>query len=310
VPNPPRKPIAAGPQGYLYVADSGNHRVVRFDAQGQSTEWGSNCILETGAGCVRAEGVELPLGAGQFNEPWGIAAGPSGHVYVADTWNHRIQVFDANGKFLGQWGTGRLVDVGDDPSLRQSNPYGFYGPRGVAVDRQGNVYVTDTGNERVMVYQVSFGLDGSASTDFWYQWGSTGPETGQFLEPVGIAVDAAGRVYVADTWNLRVQVFAPGSDGKVDPRPEATIQVTGWESDSRENKPYIAVDPGGRIYFTVPDRSYVAVVNLSGKVLAVWGGYGTDLSSFTLPIGVAVDSAGKVYVSDSGNGRVLTFEMP
>jgi len=303
--------VAVDEAANLYIADSGNHRIVRFDAQGQPSAWGSLCVLETGAGCIDPDGAgPLPLGAGQFNEPWGVAVDPQGRVYVADTWNHRIQVLDAEGNFLGAWGEGRLIDVGADAALREARPFGFYGPRGVAVDPQGNVYVTDTGNERVLVYRVYSDAGGGVQAEYAYQWGETGSAPGQFLEPVGIAIDASGRVYVADTWNLRVQVFAPGPDGRVSPIPVASIPVTGWESDSRENKPYIAVDPAGQIYFTVPERNYVAMVRLTGEVLSVWGGYGVDLASFHLPTGIAVDARGQVYVSDAGNGRILLFRLP
>lgn len=303
--------LAVDAAGNVFVADSGNHRIVRFDAAGKATSWGSACVLESGAGCVDPDGVgPLPLGAGQFYEPWGITVDAQGRVYVADTWNHRIQVFDNQGRFLGQWGEGRLVDAELDARGRAGTPYAFYGPRGVAVDSQGRVYVTDTGNERVLVYALKEGADGFLQAEFLYQWGTTGPQPGQFVEPVGIAVDAADRVYVADTLNGRIQVFAPDTSGQLSFTPVVTWKVTGWDSVSRENKPYIAVSPGGQVYFAVPERHYVAGTDGTGNILAVWGGFGGDLASFNLPVGVAVDAQGQVYVSDSGNGRVLVFVVP
>jgi uncharacterized protein (TIGR03663 family) len=305
--------IAVDLAGNVYVADSGNHRIVVFNALGTSFSWGSYCNLTTEAkdGCIDPDGSgPLPVGAGQFNEPWGVAVdNASGRVYVADTWNHRIQAFDAAGHYIGQWGDAILVDADQAPGGRAGTPFGYYGPRGVAVDGKGRVYVTDTGNERVLVYQVAE-ADGQVRGDFLYQWGLMGPDPGQFLEPVGIAVDTAGWVYVADTLNGRVQVFSTSADGIVSSTATASWPVTGWDSTSRENKPYIAVGPGGQVYFAVPERHYVASTDSTGKVLTVWNGNGPDGTPFSLPIGVAVDAQGRVYVSDSGNGRVLVFTMP
>jgi DNA-binding beta-propeller fold protein YncE len=305
--------IAVDTAGTIFVADSGNNRIVAGNTSGDGFSWGSFCNLTTEAkeGCMDPDGTgPLPLGAGQFNEPWGVAVDATrGWVYVADTWNHRIQAFDTTGQFLGQWGDGILVDADFAPGGRPDTPYGFYGPRGVAVDNEGRVYVTDTGNERVLIYEV-VEVNGQLQVSYLSQIGTMGPDLGQFLEPVGIAVDATGWVYVADTLNGRVQVFAPSSPGTLASYPVANWPVTGWDSTSRENKPYIAVGPGGQIYFSVPERHYLASTDSTGKVLTVWGGSGSDLAAFNMPIGVAVDAQGQVYVSDSGNGRVLVFAMP
>ncbi len=87
--------VSIGPDGTIYVVDWGNHRIQAFDTDGQFVRgWGSYCDLETGSGCVDPDGSGPdPLGAGQFREPWGIAVADDGTVYVADTWNHRVQAF-------------------------------------------------------------------------------------------------------------------------------------------------------------------------------------------------------------------------
>ncbi|MDQ3699336.1 MAG: TIGR03663 family protein [Chloroflexota bacterium] len=165
--NTPRG-LALDGQGNVYVTDSLNHRVQKFDRSGRLiASWGS-------------EGS----GDGQFKEPMGVAADAQGNVFVADTWNHRIQKFDASGKFVAKWaGQGG----------------GFWGPRGIGVDGQGNVFVTDTGNKRIQKFD-----NGGR---FLAQLGAPGSGPGQLNEPIGLAVTADGELYVADTNNRRIQKF-------------------------------------------------------------------------------------------------------
>lgn len=87
-----------------------------------------------------------------------------------------------------------------------TKPTALWGPRGIAVDREGTVYVTDTGNNRVVIFDEN--------GNYQQQFGRSGINPGEFDEPVGIAVDGDERVYVADTWNQRIQVFEPaGKEG-------------------------------------------------------------------------------------------------
>ena len=115
---------------------------------------------------------------GQFDTPAGIAVDAAGNVYVADSYNNRIQKFDSSGKFLLAWGS-----YGEEESQ-------FDEPRGIAVDAAGNVYVADAYNNRIQKF--------NSSGNFLLAWGSYGEENGQFDTPAGIAVDAAGNVYAAD----------------------------------------------------------------------------------------------------------------
>ncbi|MCE1253646.1 MAG: TIGR03663 family protein [Anaerolineae bacterium] len=273
--------IAVAPDGTIYVADSRNNRIQRLNEKGEVlATWGAMADISKG---------EAP--GGTFNEPWGITVGPDGSVFVTDTWNHRIEKFTADGQFIKMWG---IFGQGETPDA-------FWGPRGIAVDAQGHVYVADTGNKRI----VEFTSDG----DFVTQFGSFGVETGQFDEPVGVAVDAQGRVYVTDTWNQRVQVFDRGPDG-VNFEPVSQWSVNGWFGESLDNKPFITVDSSGNVFISDPEGYRILEFNSEGVFQRAWGDYSPDIDGFGLTSGVAVDTNGRVWVSDAGNNRVMRFVMP
>jgi DNA-binding beta-propeller fold protein YncE len=264
------KAIALGPNGDMYVADSQNNRIVELSATGK---------------IVRAWGTK-GQGDGQFDEPWGIAVNPQGNVFVADTWNHRIQQFDSQGNFIRSWGS---APVGQP----QSGDGQFYGPRAIAIDQGGNVYVTDTGNKRVEKF--------SSTGQYLGSFGGPGAGLGFFNEPVGLAVDRSGNFYVADTWNQRIEKFGP------DFKPITSWPVAGWDSQSVVDKPYLTVDAAGNVYTTDPPGGRVLEFGPTGQLLAVWGKPGNDQSSFHTPTGIAVDSSGNVYVTDSDNNRIMKF---
>jgi len=272
--------IAIAPDGTIYVADTDNNRIEHFDRSGKLLEvWGSFADVSKG-----------PAPGGTFNQPWGLAVGPDGSVFVADTWNYRIQKFTADGEFVRMWGS----------SGEASAPDGFYGPRDVAVDPKGRVFVADTGNKRVAVFDG----DGNYLT----QVGSGGFGPGQFDEPVGIALGPDGDLYVADTWNQRVQVFRETSADTFTYDREWTI--AGWQGQSLDNKPYLAVGQDGRVWVTDPEAYRVIVFDSQGVFLFTWGDYGEGMNAFHLPVGIAADSQGGVWVTDAGNGRVMEFQPP
>lgn len=183
----------------LFVADAGNNKVHLFDNVGRLiTEWG---------------------GEGKMSNPQGIAVSISGAIYLADTGNHRVQryvideeqrsgvtyeqIFDLGGKVFGirldrSWGRfgsreGEVVDENGEASAE------FVSPVGIALNDAGDVYVVDTGNNRIQ----KFTFDGR----YVASWGSLGSSDGEFKDPYGIAVDPGGNIYVTDINNHRVQVF-------------------------------------------------------------------------------------------------------
>ncbi len=269
--------------GQIYVADSGNNRIQVFTADGRFLrQWGSTCKLDTREGCPGGSGQ------GQFNEPWGIAVGKDGSVYVSDTWNHRIQKFDSEGKFVTMWGA--FESTGGELGKQSI----FYGPRSLAIGQDGNLYAMDTGNRRVQV----FAPDGM----FVAQYGGGGLTDGRFDEPTGLGQDAAGNWFVADTWNRRIQKFDRSF------RYTAQWPIAGWGSQSVVNKPALAVDSQrGIIYATDPENYRVLAFNADGSFRATFGSYGNDAQSFTLPTGIAVGSDGRVYVADGDAHRIMIF---
>ncbi len=272
--------IALAKDGTIYVVDSGNNRIEHFTMDGKWLQsWGSFASVDQGS----APG-------GTFNQPFGIAIGPDGSVYVADTWNYRIQKFTADGQFVTMWGV----------SGQAETPDAFWGPRGLAVDAKGNVYVSDTGNKRVAVFDEN--------GNFLTQFGTYGMESGQFDEPVGLAIDASGNVLVADTWNQRIQVFAPAADGSFTYLREWA--VSGWTSQSVNNKPFLSLDSAGNVFTIDADTYRVLEFSSSGEFIRTWGDYSSGIDGFGVPSGIAVDDQGGVWVSDAENNYLLHFTLP
>jgi DNA-binding beta-propeller fold protein YncE len=261
------------------VADTDNSRIQHLAPDGSLLQtWGTFADVTVG---------DAP--GGTFNQPWGIAVGPDGSVYIADTWNHRIQKYTPDGQFVRMWGYFGQAET----------PDAFWGPRDVAVDAQGRVFVTDTGNKRVVVFDA----DGNYLTQF----GEFGLEIGQFDEPVGISIDPAGLVYVADTWNQRIQVFREENGEFI---PDHSWEMAAWYGQSLDNKPYITIDEQGRVFVTDPEYPRVIQFDEQGQFVRYWGNQGTGLDGFGLVNGIAVDTQGGVWVVDTGNNRLLHFTVP
>lgn len=264
---PDAKGVARDANGRVYVLEGTAARVTVLNPDGTvATTWG-----------------RPGTGDGEFQEPWGVTVAPNGDVYVADTWNHRVQKFDASGRFLAKWG-----DFADTKGQRDADPGKFWGPRAVAIGPDNNVYVTDTGNKRVQVFDPN--------GRFLRALGGEGTAPGQFREPVGLAFDGAGNLYVADTWNQRIQKLDTTG------RQLAQYAIPAWNNQAITNKPYLSVDPTGRVYATVPEERRVVQVDASGQVQPVPA---LQSFAFQLPTGVAAGPDGALWVSDSRAGTVV-----
>ena len=266
--------VAVAPNGSVVIADTFNHRIQSFAPDGSLlASWGTFGAVDQGGQ------------PGQLNEPWGVAVNANGEVYVADTWNHRVQHFDSAGKLLGTWGA-----FGNGTDLLN-----LWGPRDVAIDSTGLVYVSDTGNKRISVFDAQ----GAPLR----QIGAAGALDGELDEPVGIAISPAGELYVADAWNRRIQVF--GLDGVF----RRKWDVSGWYGQSLFAKPYLTVDANENVYFSDPEGFRIFVTDRNGLPLRSFGDYGADASALSMPTGLAASSDGLLYIADADNQRVVRIAI-
>jgi predicted membrane-bound mannosyltransferase/DNA-binding beta-propeller fold protein YncE len=271
LPNAVVRGVAVAGDGTLFVADTLNHRVWHVDHQGVLGSFGGY-------------GAEL----GQLNEPWGVAIDAMDNIYVADTWNHRIQKFSYEGEVLTAWGSlAQVVETGVPGTEGR-----FYGPRGVAVGPNNELYVTDTGNKRVQV----FDLDGN----FLREFGGGGSAPGRLDEPVGIAVGDDGDVAVADIWNRRIQIFA--SDGTLLRR----WQVPSWDISNPDEKPFLTWG-NDLLLVTDPLRGRVLAFDALGAYQ--WTLVNSGEGRLSFPVDVALD-AGLLYVTDAHSGRLIRYALP
>lgn len=278
--NAPRD-LAFGPDGTLYVADSRNHRIQHFSASGEFLgTWGTFADVNSGA----APG-------GTFNEPWGIAVGGDGSVFVADTWNHRVQKFSSDGNFIKMWG---YFGQGE-------NPDAFWGPRDVEINLQGQVLVSDTGNKRVVI----FNPDGK----YIGQFGGAGMEAGKFDEPVGLAAAANGDIYVADTWNQRIQVFSYNT-GSANYLPSREWDIYGWFGQSLENKPYLTWMRNDHILSTDPEGYRILEFASDGTFIRGYTDWAGESDIGSLTSGITVDDDGFIWFTDAGNNTILRLALP
>jgi DNA-binding beta-propeller fold protein YncE len=268
----------------IYVVDSVNLRILRFTGEGEFI------------GAWNAETDPNLSFAAAFNTgPTGMTVSEDDLVYVADTWNHRVVVIDRSGKFVREIGQrGGQVDLNDNPDPTQETGL-FFGPRGVVV-HDGEIFVTDTGNERVQV----FATDGT----FLRAFGGFGTEPGKLIEPVGIAVTDDGMVYVADSGNDRVSVF------ERDGTPVTQIPIESWQGQAPPLN-YIAYGSDGLVYLTSPSAGVIDVLDPETNQVILTSTGPVD-TPFEQPMGIAVMPNGDVLVSDIGLHDIIRFrpEIP
>lgn len=171
-------------------------------------------------------------------------------------------------------------------------------PAGVAVDNNGDIYVADTLNSRIVVFDSS----GAVRAVF----GKQGQGEGELNMPMALAVDSANdKVYVADSSNYRIQVF------KISGVFLAAIDLNKNQAkDEQEVRPIgIAVAPGGNIYISDADNNYIRGYSPDGKEVVKFGGFGSEPGKFCIPVGLYVDKENRLFVVDMNNYRVQVLDL-
>lgn len=236
--------VAVDENRNVYIADAGNNKIRKVSPAG---------LVSTFAGSVGGGSTDGPALTARFRDPYGIAVDSIGNVYVADSGNNKIRKISPTGivsTLAGSGNQGATDETGDLAS--------FYFPFGLAVDRNGYLYVADTNNNKIRKISptgIVSTLAGSGASG-----SANGPGAlASFLSPRGIAVDTSGNVYVADAGNQIIRKISP--DGVVD--------------------------------------TFAGVAGSRGST----NGIGVN-SRFDFPTGVALDSSDNVYVSDTGNHKI------
>ena len=295
--------VAIDRNGVMYFVEAGigsgtglargDYKVWKVSAAGVLTTLAGN-------GTPSYSGDRGPAVAAQFNGPAGIAVAASGVIYIADTQNQRVRAIAPGGTVDTVAGTGIAGFNGEivSPRTAQLNL-----PQGVAADGQGNWYVADTANNRVRKVQPGGNLFTIAGNGNASYFGDGGPATKASVnQPEGLAVDAAGNIYIADTLDNAVRKVTP--DGVIN-----TLAGTGTAGYSGDGGPAaqarlklpraVAVDAAGNVYVADTGNNQIRRIDPQGTITTVdTGGALND------PRGVAVDRAGNLYIADTGNRRL------
>jgi DNA-binding beta-propeller fold protein YncE len=218
--------------------------------------------------------------------PSGLTIDRLGRLLVADTHFYRVLVYSQEGQLLFQIGDG----------IQGTTPGRFGYPTDVVIDRAGNFYVSEYGeNDRIQVF--------SPEGKWIRQWGGHGLDPGAFMKPRALAIDEAERIYVADSCNHRIQVF--DTTGKL-----LRVWGTRGTAPGALSYPYdLAIGPDHFLYVCEYGNHRVQKFTLEGEPRGIWGRAGREPGELFNPWALAVDGQGAVSVIDSNNHRVQRFRL-
>lgn len=299
--------VALDSSGNMYIAEYADSRIRKVTSQGTIS-------TIAGTGAAGYGGDNGPAASAQLNSPEGVAVDAAGNVYIADVWNNRIRKISSSGTISTVAGNGLISYSGDGFAAIHAQ---LNAPEGVAVDAAGMVYISDTANNRVRAISPGGVINTIAGNGTAGSSGDGGPAaSAQLNQPLGLALDAAGNLYIADFGNSRVRKVSPG--GAIS--TVAGTNSSGYAGDggpatnAELSEPFgVAVDGAGNLYISEFGNSRVRKVSADGTITTVagtgsttYGGDGGPATNAALkgPEGVALDAAGNLYIADTGNHRI------
>ena len=312
------------PGGQTASSASVSPYATAVDASGNAYLVSGNAVFKDKSGVlVRVAGSSSapghtgdggPATSATLSDPEGLAIDSAGNIYIADTGNNCVRFVYANGTIATIAGTGAYGHTGDGGPATSAT---LANPAGVAVDTAGNVYIADSGNHairKISVNGVITTIAGNGNPGYSGDGGAA--VNAQLDNPTGVALDSSRNIYVADMYNCVIREITASGEivtfagnripGYLGDGSQATTAELAYPAD-------VAVDAAGNVYIADSQNSVVRKVSTAGVIVTVAGdgtaGYAGDNGSATLaklnfPSGVAVTSAGILYIADSDNSRL------
>jgi len=303
--------IAYDAQGNLYIAEAAKHDVRKVDGAG-------NITTIAGTGTQGFSGDGGPASAAELDSPQGLAVDAPGNVYIADTHNQRVRMVSAASGVMttvaGAGIAGYSGDGGPAVSARLDLP------TAIALDASGNLYVADTANHRIRRIAVATGIITTiAGNGIEGYSGDDGPATAASLDsPSGLAVDAAGNLYIADTHNQRIRKIAAASGLITTVAGSGAFGYSGDNAAATGAKlalPHgLTLDAAGNVYLVDTRNHRIRRIDAATGQITTIAGTGTQdfsgdnaaaaAASLDSPRAVATTPTGLVTLSDTANQRV------